>query len=64
MREAQRNLDEGYKKGKAQVLMAKSDFERDYNRLKEELERSKMQLERDKNWAQTCAAELARGYEA
>lgn len=64
VREAQRNLDEGYKKGESQVAMARSDAERDYTRLKEELERTKMQLERDKNWVWTCEAELARGYEA
>lgn len=64
VREAQRNLNEGYKKVEAQVAMAKSDAERDYARIKEELERAKMQLERDKHWVQHAEAELARGYEA
>jgi len=64
VREAQRNLDEGYKNGEAKIAMAKSDAERDYTHLKEELERAKMQLEREKNWVLNCEADLQRGYEA
>jgi multidrug resistance efflux pump len=64
VREAQRNLDEGYKKALAQVEQAKADMERDYSRLKEELERAKIRLDVEKTYLQFAEAELARGYEA
>jgi hypothetical protein len=51
------------KKGEAQVAIARSDAEREYSRLKEELERAKSRLDREKAWLQTTEAELARGFE-
>ena len=62
--EAQRNLDEGYRKGQAQLEHAKADTEREYSKLKEELERAKIHLEMEKAYQQAAEAELARGYEA
>ncbi len=64
LREAQRNLDEGYRKGQAQLEHAKADTEREYSKLKEELERAKIHLEMEKAYQQAAEAELARGYEA
>ena len=64
LREAQRNLDEGYRKSQAQVELAKAEMEREYSRLKEELERAKIRVELDKTWLKNAECELARGFEA
>ena len=57
LRQAQRNLDEGYKK-----LVA--DMECAYSNLKEELERAKIRLDVEKTCLEYAEAELARGFEA
>lgn len=64
LREAQHNLDEGYRKAQAQLEQAKADMEREYSRLKEEAERAKIHLEREKAYLLAAEAELARGYQA
>ena len=64
LRQARRDLDEGYKKAQARVEQEKAEMEREYSKLKEELERAKIRVEMEKTSLQYAEAELARGYEA
>ena len=63
-REAQVNLEEGYKKSQAQIEQAKCDAEKDYKRLKEELERAKIRLDNAKCWLSLKEEELSKGFES
>lgn len=64
LREAQKAMEEGYKKGVDTVDQAKAEHEREYGRLKEEVERAKSRLEQEKSYAKFTEAELVRGYES
>lgn len=55
--EARSALEHGY-------VRAKADFEREYSRLKCELERATIDVEREEGFLAAAKAELARGFEA
>lgn len=56
LREAKMNLDRGYEK-------AKAEFEKEYARLKFEVERANIGVDQAKSWLELAEAELARGYD-
>lgn len=62
LREARSNLAEGYKKGASIIEQAKADQEREYGKLKEELERAVVALDKERAYLQHMEAELARGF--
>lgn len=64
VRDAKRNLDEGYREELAKVEQAKASMEKTYSNLKEELERAQIELDREKDALKFAEAEMARGYEA
>lgn len=61
LREANRNLEEGYKRQVALVDQSKADMEREYARLKEEVERATIKVENEKLWLKLAESDLARG---
>lgn len=64
LREARKNLEEGHKKGLAQVEQARADMERDYTRLKEEVDRATTKLALEKAYLARAETELAKGFDS
>jgi len=64
LREAKRNLEEGYKKSQAQVEQAKSDMEKEYGRLKEEVKRAEIQVQLENKYVEAAEEALIKGYES
>lgn len=61
--EARQNLDIGIKKAQAELDLANTEFIKAGVTLRNELERAKIELERQKAWLAEAKAELERGFE-
>lgn len=63
LREAERNLEEGIRKTKAQVEQAQSDADKEVAKLIEEVTRAKLDVERMKKCLELSETNLARGFD-